>query len=54
MAFWVTWQYALSVKVKEGSGSKVGMVVYHGGGEEKVVLAGWVEVCFLSNRGFLK
>lgn len=47
------WHYALGVKDKGGSGSKVGMVVYPGGGEEEMVLAGWIEVCLLSNRGFL-
>lgn len=49
----MTWQYALSVKVKGGSGSEVGMVVYPGGGEEEMVPAGWIEVCLLSNGGFL-
>lgn len=36
----MTQQNTLGVKVKEGFGSKVGMVVYPGEKEEKMVLAG--------------
>lgn len=47
------WQYVVSVKANSRPGFKVGVVFCPEGRKEGMALASWIEVCCLSNRGFL-
>lgn len=46
-------QYAHSVTAKGRHSSEAGLADYPGKGKKEMVQAGWIEVCALSNRGFL-